>query len=81
MFSKIKLIGTCVLIALCIYLFFVFDVPYRDAADSFTTCVGMGNPVMESYPRQCRDKNGTLFIEEVVRTSSTATSSTSTNSI
>jgi hypothetical protein len=77
---QVKLIITIVLVTLGVYLFFVFDVPYRDAADNFTTCVGMGNPVMESYPRQCRDKNGTLFVEEVDKTPST-TSSTSINSL
>lgn len=30
---------------------------------SFEECVAAGNPVMESYPRQCR-ANGTLFVEE-----------------
>lgn len=32
---------------------------------SFNDCVAAGNPVMESYPRQCRDTAGILFIEEL----------------
>jgi hypothetical protein len=32
--------------------------------DSFEDCVQAGNPVMESYPRQCR-ANGEIFAEEI----------------
>jgi hypothetical protein len=32
---------------------------------SFEECVAAGNPVMESYPRQCRAADGTLFVEEI----------------
>ncbi len=32
---------------------------------SFEECIKEGNPVMESYPRQCRTPDGTLFIEEI----------------
>jgi hypothetical protein len=33
--------------------------------DSFEDCVAAGFPVMESYPRQCRDSEGNLFVEEI----------------
>lgn len=33
--------------------------------DSFEACVRAGNPVMESYPRQCRSVDGALFVEMV----------------
>jgi hypothetical protein len=32
---------------------------------SFEECVTAGNPVMESYPRQCRTSDGEFFIEEI----------------
>jgi hypothetical protein len=32
---------------------------------NFEGCVAAGNPVMESYPRQCRTAEGVLFVEEV----------------
>ncbi len=32
---------------------------------SFEECVAEGNPVMESYPRQCRSQNGELFVEQI----------------
>ena len=33
--------------------------------NSFEDCVAAGNPVMESFPRQCRTEDGQLFAEEV----------------
>lgn len=33
--------------------------------NSFDTCVLAGNPVQESYPRQCKDKNGVSFAEDI----------------
>lgn len=33
---------------------------------SFEECEAAGNPVMESYPRQCRSADGLLFIEEII---------------
>jgi hypothetical protein len=32
--------------------------------DSFEDCVAAGNPVMESYPRQCMTKDGVSYTEE-----------------
>ena len=32
---------------------------------SFEECVAAGNAVMESYPRQCRDADGMLFVEDI----------------
>ena len=31
----------------------------------FESCVAAGNPVMESYPRQCSTKDGRHFVEEI----------------
>jgi hypothetical protein len=33
--------------------------------DSFEDCVAAGNAIMESYPRQCRTRDGRLFVEEI----------------
>lgn len=35
-------------------------------ASSFEECAAQGNPVMESYPRQCRTPDGRIFVEEIV---------------
>lgn len=32
---------------------------------SFQDCIGQGYITLESYPRQCRSSNGTLFIENL----------------
>jgi len=32
---------------------------------NFEECIQAGNPVMESYPRQCRSKAGETFVEEI----------------
>lgn len=32
--------------------------------DSFADCVNAGNPVMESFPEQCRTEDGRLFVNE-----------------
>lgn len=32
---------------------------------SFEECVAAGNSIMESYPRQCRAKDGQLFVEDI----------------
>ena len=46
---------------------------YRNSGESesvlvgnFEECVEAGNPVMESYPRQCRSAEGELFVESIV---------------
>lgn len=33
--------------------------------NSFSECIGAGNPALESYPRQCNTKDGRNFIEEI----------------
>jgi len=32
----------------------------------FESCVAAGNPVMESFPRQCRSDDGQLFVEVII---------------
>lgn len=46
------------------YLLESRDTP-ADTITSFEECVAAGNPVMESYPRQCRTADGDLFVEEI----------------
>jgi hypothetical protein len=35
------------------------------AVTNFQECVDAGNPVMESFPRQCRSENGETFTEDI----------------
>lgn len=37
--------------------------PSTPPANSFEDCVKLGNPVMESYPRQCNTEDGQHFVE------------------
>ncbi|MCV0373415.1 MAG: hypothetical protein K5793_07680 [Nitrosarchaeum sp.] len=39
--------------------------PIESSIESFDDCVAAGNPVMESYPRQCRTSDGVNFVEEI----------------
>ena len=39
--------------------------PIESTIESFDECVAAGNPVMESYPRQCRTDDGRNFVEEI----------------
>jgi len=37
----------------------------KEEIKNFVECEAAGYPVMESYPRQCRTKEGKLFVEEI----------------
>jgi hypothetical protein len=37
--------------------------PIESTIESFEDCVAAGNPIMESYPRQCRTSDGKHFVE------------------
>jgi glyoxylase-like metal-dependent hydrolase (beta-lactamase superfamily II) len=41
------------------------EVPKEITITNFDECVAAGNPVMESYPRQCKDSAGNTFVEEI----------------
>jgi len=40
--------------------------PVEITITNFDECVAAGNPVMESYPRQCKDSDGQTFVEEIM---------------
>src|SRR5262245_49834153 len=40
---------------------------------NFEECAAAGNPVMESYPRQCTTKDGRTFVEDVPPQEATTT--------
>ena len=43
---------------------------------NFDECAQAGNPVMESYPRQCRTKDGRTFVEDISQVPDSNASST-----
>ncbi len=61
-----------VLIFILILIIIIFYIPSLNETqineiNSFEECAAAGFPVMESYPRQCRDAEGNLFVEQVRR--------------
>ncbi|MFZ2038400.1 MAG: Gmad2 immunoglobulin-like domain-containing protein [Minisyncoccia bacterium] len=65
--KKIILIILTVIVLIGMFCsIFIFDL-FRDRKVSvdFEDCLKSGFPVMESYPRQCRDDAGRTFIEEI----------------
>ena len=38
---------------------------YEPNINSFEECIAAGNPMMESYPRQCYTQDGKHFVEEI----------------
>jgi eight-cysteine-cluster-containing protein len=80
--QALKIIGllvlACVLAILALVLLKVAPrinpMPQQIVA-TFEECAAAGNPVMESYPRQCRSADGRLFVEEIAN-AATSTSVT-----
>src|SRR3989344_2213113 len=63
------LLGVAVVLVIAIGFLLTFnslqDNGQMLAVTNFKECAAAGNPVMESYPRQCRSADGQLFVEEV----------------
>lgn len=53
-----------ILFGVGIFVMLLFLLGCQTEINSFEDCVAAGNPIMESYPRQCSD-NGQTFVEEV----------------
>lgn len=65
---SIGVLGGAVAISLVVLL---LAMTQESSVTSFEECVEAGNPVMESYPRQCQSSTGEVFtetIDEVVGT-------------
>lgn len=62
--KNILIAGLLVLLGIVAFLALDYFTPDEQSINNFAQCVENGNPVMESYPRQCRagDK---LFVEQV----------------
>lgn len=64
LYAVLVIIGFFVIIFLLVRYGRNYEKPLS-YAKNFEECVAEGNPVMESYPRQCKSKDGTLFVEEL----------------
>lgn len=62
----IILIAIIVILVIAVQLYYVLNFNKPDIiVNNFIECVNAGYAVMESYPRQCIDSKGNLFIEEI----------------
>lgn len=60
-------IGIICILILLIGIFWTRNKPTESdtPVTTFEECVAAGNPVMESYPEQCRSKDGQVFTKDV----------------
>jgi len=63
--NRIKIILGIIVIVAVVLVYAAVNKEPQKVATSFEECVAEGNPVMESYPRQCISKNGDHFTENV----------------
>ncbi|HEX9664567.1 MAG TPA: Gmad2 immunoglobulin-like domain-containing protein [Patescibacteria group bacterium] len=57
-----------IIIALAILVWLIFSLTRKQEqsfVNNFFECINAGNLLMESYPRQCRTKDGRLFVENI----------------
>jgi hypothetical protein len=64
--QKFIIVGVCLLIlAGFVYFFYSQKQTTTQSISNFQECVAAGNPVMESFPEQCRTQDGQLFVNEI----------------
>lgn len=63
-----RLIGLLTVLAVVGVWYLVTRPSPAPSATTFEECVASGNPVMESYPRQCNTKDGGHFVENIGNT-------------
>lgn len=63
-----KSVITILIVVLILWVAYLFFTPHSkiNSVTDFESCVDVGNPVMESYPRQCRDPKTDITFVEVV---------------
>ena len=55
-YKKLNKVWTIVLVIVAFIIYELFNFYYhKQVVSNFQECVDAGNPVMESYPRQCRN--------------------------
>ncbi len=66
MFIGVIIVAIIIMIVLLAFNFInSMDLQPTSTATNFQECVDEGNPVMESYPRQCRTADGRHFVESI----------------
>lgn len=69
-FFKVLALGLIILVGLVVFSVALdvkenFGEVDRVEITNFEECVAAGNPVMESFPRQCRTGEGDHFVEDI----------------
>jgi Immunoglobulin-like domain of bacterial spore germination len=67
--NYLKLFSFAILGIALVYGFLVFDFGRGPKVVDFITCAAAENQILESYPRQCRDGEGFIFVEALATTS------------
>jgi hypothetical protein len=67
--NYLKIFAFIILGLALIYGLLVFDFGRRPKVTDFITCAAAENQILESYPRQCRDRDGFIFVEVLATTS------------
>ncbi|MFA6158402.1 MAG: Gmad2 immunoglobulin-like domain-containing protein [Candidatus Paceibacterota bacterium] len=67
--NYLKIALFAVLAAAVIYGTLVFDIGRGRRVTDFMSCAAAENQILESYPRQCRDRNGFIYAETVAASS------------
>jgi hypothetical protein len=62
--KKIILLIAIIILIVISWIYFTRQKPVV-VVSNFEECGALGNPIMESYPRQCRTTDGKLFVEYV----------------
>ncbi len=62
---KISAVIGLAVILLCIAFYFIYQSSKQANITSFDECVKDGNPVLESYPAQCKTKDGKHFTQDI----------------
>lgn len=63
--KAIIILGAFLLVALLVGGIIVFSIPTTPKITNFDQCVAAGNPILESYPEQCKTKSGQSFTKQI----------------
>lgn len=61
------ILGAFLLVALLIGGIIIFSIPTAPKITNFDQCVAAGNPILESYPEQCKTKTGQSFTKQITQ--------------
>jgi hypothetical protein len=60
-------LGSFMLVTLLVGGIIIFSIPTTPKITNFDQCVAAGNPILESYPEQCKTKSGQSFTKQITQ--------------